>query len=253
MTIEDFDIYIQKKLEIESLSDIDSALNGLQVACRNPKLTRAAFAVDASFESFRRAYEWDANLLFVHHGLLWKTNRSITGNFYERLKFLFERDLALYAVHLPLDIHPVLGNNIILAHKLELENIHPFGDHHGIKLGYCGYAPRQNSLDDIVHCICGGKENSLGILPFGPEKITSIGIVSGSSSNTILQAIELGLDLFITGDASHTLYHESLEGKMHVLFAGHYLTEIGGVKELSKQLATETDLETTFIDVPTGL
>lgn len=253
MTTDEFDIYIKKNLDLKSLHTIDNSLNGLQVISQHRDVQKAAFAVDASLESFRRAVAWHANLLFVHHGLLWKTDQSITGLFYKRLKFLIDHDLALYAVHLPLDIHPLFGNNIVLANTLNLERIQPFCEYHGTSIGWRGCLPQSSSIDDIERLICGGKNHNLGILRFGPEKITTVGIVSGRASNAIHQALELGLDLVITGEASHTVYHESLEGRLHVLFAGHYSTEIGGVKELSTRVAAETDIVTTFIDVPTGL
>jgi dinuclear metal center YbgI/SA1388 family protein len=238
-------------LQIESFSEADSAYNGLQVDRTRQEIEKIAFAVDASMESFRRAVEVGADLLFVHHGLLWGEFGPMTGGFYCRIRFLMEKDLGLYAAHLPLDSHPELGNNAALANTLNLEKVEPFGVYKGIKIGCKGRFSEPLTIEEIDRML-GEGENSV-ILPFGPETISNVGIVSGRSPETVGEAAADGLDLFISGEPSHTIYHECLESGISAVFAGHYRTETGGVRNLAEHIGENTDLETVWIEIPTGL
>lgn len=250
-------------LAIDDLEGKDSSLNGVQVGDLKKEIRTVAFTVDASIESFRRATEQGADLLFVHHGLLWSKQERIVRNLYNRMKFLAEHDLALYAVHLPLDMHPELGNNIGIAKRLGLTGVEPFGNYKGIKIGFKGVLPEPASLDEIRDRLLSKKESCLGVLPFGPKKIKTIGIVSGGDPKSGLQAIDEELDLFITGDASHEIYHECLEGGLNVLFAGHYATEVWGIQQVSEKLKELSvsqsltpglaGLDIILLDIPTGL
>lgn len=250
MLLEDFDTLIRKLLSLEELEGIDDSMNGIQVGRPGKILKKAAFAVDASLESFRRAQEWQADLLFVHHGLFWGKPLAIAGGHYRRIKALLDSDCALYATHLPLDMHPELGNNAGIAEMLNLEDVKPFGMYHGVTIGCKGRFKEEKRLDEVIQTL-GGPD--IRALPFGPGAISTVGIVSGGAAREVLQAIEEGLDLYITGDSAHSFYHDCLEAGINVLFGGHYLTEIWGVKLLAEKLKVETDLETCFIDIPTGL
>jgi len=253
MHLKDFDTLIRQILDLDGFAGTDVALNGLQVANDKQSVEKAAFAVDACLESIRRAAEWGADLLFVHHGLFWGRPLAVTGGHYQRLRALIQTDLALYAVHLPLDMHPELGNNVGLARRIGLRQLESFGEYKGTKIGFKGTLPEAMSLEQVVRVCCGSNEQGISVLPFGPEAITTVGIVSGGAADEANQAIEENLDLFITGDADHTIYHHCLEGRINVIFGGHYLTETSGVTALAEKLKTETDLQTRFFDIPTGL
>jgi dinuclear metal center YbgI/SA1388 family protein len=229
------------------------ALNGLQVANRKDRVEKVGFAVDACLESIRRAGEWGADLLFVHHGLFWGRPLAVTGSHYRRLRALIQADLALYAVHLPLDMHPELGNNVGLARRIGLQQLEPFGEYRGTKIGFKGTLPEAMSIEQVVRACCGSGEQGITVLPFGPEAVTTVGIVSGGAADEAIQAIEEKLDLFITGDADNTIYHHCLEGGINVIFGGHYLTETAGVAQLAEKLQSQTNLQTRFFDIPTGL
>jgi dinuclear metal center YbgI/SA1388 family protein len=253
MDLKGFDTLIRQVLDLDGFGGTDVALNGLQVANQKDTVEKVAFAVDACLESIRRAAEWGADLLFVHHGLFWGRPLAVIGGHYQRLRALIQADLALYAVHLPLDMHPQLGNNAGLARRIRLQQLEPFGEYKGTKIGYKGTLPEAMSLEQIVRACCGSNEQGISALPFGPEAVSTVGIVSGGAADEALQAIEEKLDLFITGDADHTIYHHCLEGRINVIFGGHYLTETYGVTLLAEKLQTETDLQTRFFDIPTGL
>ena len=253
MRLQEFDTLIRQALDLDGFAGTDVALNGLQVANQKDRVQKTAFAVDACLESIRRAAEWGADLLFVHHGLFWGKPLAVTGGHYQRLRTLIQADLALYAVHLPLDMHPELGNNAGLAKQIGLQHPEPFGDYRGMKIGFKGTMPEAMRLEQVVRICGGGTEQGITVLPFGPEDIATVGIVSGGAADEAYQAIEERLDLFITGDADHTIYHHCLEGGINVIFGGHYLTETSGVTQVAERLKSETDLQTRFFDIPTGL
>jgi dinuclear metal center YbgI/SA1388 family protein len=251
--LEEFDRRVRELLSLDEYAGADSSLNGIQVGRQGEEIQRAAFAVDACLETIERAAEWGAQLLFVHHGLFWGVPLAVTGVHYRRLRALLNADCALYAVHLPLDLHPELGNNAGLARTLGLSQLEPFGAYRGLKIGWKGRFAEPRSLEAVARLIAGGSTDTPQTLPFGPAEIHSVGIVSGGAAKEALQAIDEQLDLFVTGDADHTVYHHCLEGKINVIFGGHYRTEVWGVRLLAERLAGEMELETRFLDVPTGL
>ena len=253
MNLDEIDRYFRNILPIESLQSIDHSNNGVQIACSDKTISRIAFAVDASLETARRAVSWNADVLFVHHGLLWGRAVPLTGVQLERVREFITSDMALYAAHLPLDQHDSVGNNAAMAAALELTDREPFGEYHGALIGYRGQLPKPATLNQIVVRLFGSRDAVLGTLPFGPKEIRSVGIISGGAPNDVRQAIEQHLDLFITGDASHNVYHDCLEAGINVIFGGHYATETWGVKTLAERCASDTGIETTFLDVPTGL
>jgi dinuclear metal center YbgI/SA1388 family protein len=253
MLIRDVDRYFRSFLKIDELARIDVSLNGLQVGRESPEVKRIAFAVDACRETFRLAADWGADLLVVHHGLFWGRELPITGTHRKRLRYLFEKDLGLYAVHLPLDIEPSIGNNAGLAKTLGLLEPRPFGKHKGIDVGIQGRFSQAQTLVEIGRLLFGEEADSFGSLPFGKEKIETVGIVSGGAPYEALQAIEEELDLYITGEGAHAIYHQCLEAGLNVIFGGHYRTETWGVRLLAEKTMAETSVETRFFDLPTGL
>lgn len=253
MLVKDFDDYIHALLPFNDAEKADTALNGLQVSPPHPEIYKVAFAVDASLETFRRAKEKGADLLFVHHGLFFGSPKPITGLFYERIRFLIENQLGLYAVHLPLDMVPTLGNNAQLASLFQLTDLEPFGNYHGLKIGYRGRLNFTYALQELVQHLQATLGPCDNYFAFGRERIETVAVVSGGAPEMAREAISLGLDLFVTGENSHTIYHECLEAGLNVIFLGHYLSETLGPKALCQKCAEDTGLATFFIDVPTGL
>ena len=232
---------------------VDPALNGLQVGRVGTEVTRIAFAVDACVETFQRAGDWGAELLFVHHGLFWGRPLALTGTHLARVRLLLEHDLALYAMHLPLDCHPTLGNNAGMAAALELRERAPFGEFRGVMVGLQGRLPEPCPLADVTDALFGGERNCLAVLPFGPDRVERVALVSGGGTRDLAAAIAAGVDLFVTGDAAHETYHAALEAGINVVSGGHYLSEVYGVRAVAERLARDTGVATTLIDVPTGL
>lgn len=252
MTIAEFDHWTSELLELASCQKTDIAINGLQLGDRSLQIKKIAFAVDASMASLEQAARWGAQILFVHHGFFWGSPLAITGNHFDRVKFAIENDLAVYAVHLPLDLHAELGNNAVMARELGLQNLEPFGVYRGLPIGWKGRFPEPVSCEDIVQRLF-GHYHGINVLKFGKEKIETLGILSGGSAREVSQAVEEGLDAYLTGEPSHENYHFSMENGINIIAAGHYNSEVFGVKAMARRINKELGIETTFFDIPTGL
>ena len=253
MDLQELNRHLSELLRFADFSRADAACNGIQIACSRKEIRRVAVAVDAAAETVGRAASWGADLLFVHHGLFWGAAIPLTGVHYGRIRRFIENDIALYAAHLPLDAHERLGNNAIMADQLGLAERRPFGTYKGVTIGSAGELAQPMTMEDVARALFGTTEDVLGMLPFGPPENRTVGIISGGAPRDVEQAIETGCDLYITGDASHGVYHHCLEAGINVLFGGHYRTETWGVQAVARYLTDELGIETTFIDLPTGL
>ena len=252
-TTEKLDAYFRTLLDIDGFSGSDNSLNGLQVDNNGEEIKKIAFAVDASLECFRRASACGAGMLFVHHGLFWGSPLRLKGGLRERIKFLLDNNLSLYGVHLPLDQHPSLGNNAVMAELLGIENPEPFGLYSGRKIGYKGNLSQALSTDEASQRISYMGRPALNLYPFGKDLNYSAAIVSGGAAMDAIQAIDEGVDLFISGEASHSVYHHAMEAKLNIIAGGHYSTEVWGVRRIMETIARQFHIDTEFIDIPTGL
>ncbi len=177
----------------------------------------------------------------------------LTGLNYQRVGALLRGDMALYGAHLPLDAHPELGNNATLARMIGLEEIKPFGDYHGVTLGFGGALPQPMSVEELARVWQGNIGGSPLALPFGPKQIRTVALSSGGSSSMLPEAIKGGYDCFVAGEGRHEDHHLAAEGKIHVLYIGHYHSETVGVKALGQDIEDHFNIETVFIDEPTIL
>jgi dinuclear metal center YbgI/SA1388 family protein len=243
--------YLDRHLRLAEVPDYESAYNGLQVASRSP-VEKLAAAVDACQATIEAAAEAGAQLLLVHHGLFWGRPLPVTGRSYRRLRALFDADMALYSAHLPLDIHPRIGNNVLLASRLRLQVEGRFGAREGLD-GLGVWAAADISRDELAERVseaCGGRPI---VVPGGPAHVRRVGIVTGAAGSLLGQVRAEGLDTFITGEGSHHSYHDAMEWGLNLFYAGHYATETFGVRALAQHVAEEYGLEWTFVDHPTGL
>jgi dinuclear metal center YbgI/SA1388 family protein len=247
------DEFFRGILDIDGFKEADNSLNGLQVDNDGSEIKKIAFAVDAALEVFKQAAGAGAGMLFVHHGLFWGPAERINGSRRERIKFLLDNNLALYAVHLPLDQHPVVGNNAVLVELLGIENPEPFGLYHGRNVGYKGNLKKALTMDEAVKKISFMNRPPLGVFPFGKSESQSCAVISGGAAHEAFQALEEKVDLYVTGESSHTVYHHALEGRMNIIAGGHYSTEVWGVRRMMEECAKKLVIDTVFLDVPTGL
>jgi dinuclear metal center YbgI/SA1388 family protein len=229
----------------------DYGPNGLQVPGRT-QIERVVTGVSAHLELIERALALRADLVLVHHGLFWDFQPTgLTPTLAERLRPLFKHDVNLAAYHLPLDAHPEVGNNALLAAALGCEAHEPFGDHQGTPIGRAGRFPDEGvpiaDLTARVADVCG---QAPLVFDAGPDRVRSIGIVSGAGAGYLPEAVARGLDGLLTGEPREHVMADAREEGMHFIAAGHYATETFGVRALGERLAREFGVEHVFVDVP---
>lgn len=243
--------HLDRYLDVGEIED--ESQNGLQI--QGPEqVKRVAFAVDGCQASFEQALAQEAQLLVVHHGLFWGESRLLTGLHFRRVRTLIEGGCGLYAVHLPLDAHPEVGNNAELARLLKLRDVRSFGEYRGTQIGALGALDRAVDMPAFIgRLIAALGKPPIRVLDHGPDQIERVGCLSGSAASMMGQAADEGVDAYVTGETSHMHFHEAAERQLNVIFAGHYATETLGVKALARQVESELGLETVFIDIPTGM
>jgi len=251
MKREELITYLDDYLRVKEIED--SSQNGLQV--EGPEdVTKVAFAVDSCQAAFERAVVTGAQLLIVHHGLFWSRPFRLVGPLFQRVRTLIEGGCGLYAVHLPLDCHPEVGNNAELARLLGLKDTRAFGEHQGQKIGIGGVLKPSIPLDVLVERLARATgEPPVRVLAHGPAEVSQVGCISGFGSDMMDQVVDAGFDTFVTGETSHSFFHQAAERGLNVVYGGHYATATRGVKALARHLEEKFGLETTFLDIPTGM
>ena len=242
--------YVDGYLGVAEHPDYDTALNGLQVE-GPPQVSHVCAAVDASEATIEAAADLESDLLLVHHGLFWDGLRPLTGRRYRRVRRLVEAGVGLYAVHLPLDAHPEVGNCALLARALGLDVESRFGAYRGAPLGWWGTTDTDRpGLVARVETAVGGP---VRLIPGGPERIRRVGVLTGGGGSFVSEAAREGLDAYVTGEGSHHTAIDAMEAGVNLLYAGHYATETFGVKALAAHLAERFGLAWEFLDHPTGM
>ncbi|MEW5955362.1 MAG: Nif3-like dinuclear metal center hexameric protein [Candidatus Micrarchaeota archaeon] len=244
--------FLDDALRVKKIQD--HSLNGLQFEGA-PEVKKVACAVDACAASFRKAADAGAQMVLVHHGLLWSHRpiQPFKGGLKKALGVLFENDLSVYAAHLPLDLHAKYGNNAVLCRLLGLHNNKLWGSYDGVKLGYWGELAREENIAAIARRLSSNLCASPKILAYGRQRAKKIGVVSGGGGYAAQEAVELGLDLLITGEIKQ---HEAVVARdegLSVIAAGHYATETLGVKAAAGLLQKGFGIKTVFVDAPTGV
>jgi len=236
-------------LEVDSVDDY--CPNGLQVEGRS-EVHRVVAGVSASRALFLQAISNEADLVLVHHGLLWNGTEAqrITGSHRERLRMLLENDISLVAYHLPLDRHMELGNAAQMARRLGLTDLEPFGVHHGRSVGVCGVFPQPVPPRELFAAVTELCDREAQVFQGNRPTISSVGIVTGAAQREYHQAVAAGLDAYITGEATEWVLHQAAEDGVHYIAAGHYATERFGVQALARWLSGEYGLEARFLDIP---
>jgi dinuclear metal center YbgI/SA1388 family protein len=242
--------YADKYLRIGEIGDWDNALNGLQVQ-NSGRVTRIGAAVDISTRVLRETAKRRIDFLIVHHGLFWPGLQPVTHGLHRKLKIAFENDIAVYSAHLPLDVHPVVGNNARLAASLGFKSVKPFLEEKGQPIGVKGTVSLAREV--LVRRFKTALDGPVKSFNFGPEKLRTVGIVTGGAGSEIYRVAAEKIDTFITGEAPHWAAIAAEELEVNLLLGGHYATETFGVKALAAHLAKRFKIPWTFIDYPTGL
>jgi dinuclear metal center YbgI/SA1388 family protein len=242
--------YTDRFLRIRDVGDWDNALNGIQIE-NSGRITRIGAAVDVSTRVLTEAVKRKADFLIVHHGLFWTGLRPVQGALRRQLQIAFENEVALYSGHLPLDIHPRVGNNAQLVAALGLKSAQAFLEEKGQPVGLkiCASLPRSELVRKLEKALNG----PVKVFGFGPKQTRAIGVVTGAAGSEIYRVADEGIDTFITGEAPHWAAVAAEEVGMNLLLGGHYATEVFGVKALAAHLSKRFRVPWEFIDCPTGL
>jgi len=243
------------RLSPADYADVDASANGLQVGPDSADVETVAFAVDAAGATIETAIERDADLLVVHHGVSWGGIDRVTGLAHDRIAPLIEHDLALYAMHLPLDGHDELGNAAGVADLLGLEDREAFGEVGAVTIGQRGRVADAVTPAELAATLEGDLDTGgegVQYFDYGPAAIEDVAIVTGGGADWLEEAIDAGVDAFISGEGKQKVYHQARDAGVNVFLGGHYATETFGVRRL-RDLADGWGLETTFVDHPTGL
>lgn len=246
--IPDIVSFLNKTLRIRTIRD--ASMNGLQVRPRpGAEVKRVGFAVDACVSTFEKADGLDVDLLVVHHGIKWRPQKDRELE-RRRAAYLIKRNMGLYAVHLPLDLHNEYGNNIQLCRLLGVRKPRRFGRYHGIRIGYAGTFATATTLEELAEKLNGHLGSACRVLRFGKDRVRSVGIISGGGGSMLKDAREAKLDCFIVGEIDLAVYNAARDQGMNVIAAGHYATETVGVRALMRPVKEAFNVRTVFIDDP---
>ena len=245
---------LDQYLRIRDVPDDANALNGLQVE-NSGTIERIVAAVDASQTTIDGAGR--RSLLLVHHGMFWDGHGTVTGRRHRKIKALYDNDTALYSAHIPLDLHPDVGNNVVLARRLGITTYDWFGMHKGVLLGVAGDAPASlQQRESVVPAVAQALQidaTAIKLIPGGSAQVRRIGVITGGAGSAIAKAKEAGCDTYITGEGAAHTYFDAMELGVNVIYAGHYATETVGVQALAEHLSDRFKLPWEFHHHPTGL
>jgi dinuclear metal center YbgI/SA1388 family protein len=238
--------YAQRYLKVVDIEDYPGAHNGLQVE-NSGNVKRVLASVDAGLPVIKKAAAaGSGSLLVVHHGLFWSGVQPVTGIFREKLEIMRKADLALYSVHLPLDAHAVVGNNVLLAKALGLSGLKNF-------LGFGRAGTFTGSRTDLVRRLMKTTGRVPEVCAAGPTRPRRIGVITGGAGDMVEKAAAAGVDTFVTGEGPQWSWVRAEELGINVIYGGHYATETLGVQALAAHLAKKFRLPWKFVDHPVPL
>jgi dinuclear metal center YbgI/SA1388 family protein len=230
----------------------DVSNNGLQIANAGT-VSRVVTGVDASLRLLREAARRGADCVVCHHGLSWGDSlKRLTGLNHRLVAFAVEHNIAVYAAHLPLDAHPRFGNNAQLCKALGLSRLSPAFCYHGEVIGFSGTYAKPVTLAAFCECVRKAVNPDLRILDFGKKSIRRVGVVSGGAADMVDQAAALGCDVYLTGEPSLQGYNLAENLAQNVVVAGHYATEIFGVRSLAALITRRLGLAAECLDFKIG-
>ncbi|HPG31751.1 MAG TPA: Nif3-like dinuclear metal center hexameric protein [bacterium] len=247
------DITDSLDVELQTEKIQDYSLNGLQVEGKE-KISKISFAVDLSLKTIEKCIKNKSDMIIVHHGIFWKNSPiAVTGMHKTRIKYLLDNGISVYASHLPLDLHPVYGNNVSICRLLKLTRIEKFGNYNGVTIGFCGYLRSKMKFEKFVGMVKRNVCQPNHIIQ-SCESAYKIGVVSGGGSGLFGECKKIGIDTFITGEQNYTVQNFAVEEKINIIFGGHYNTEIFGVKSIMNFIKKKFPaISLEFIDIPSVL
>jgi dinuclear metal center YbgI/SA1388 family protein len=242
--------FLDTELNTAAIKDYPGAVNGLQLE-NNGEVKWVISAVDASLAVVEEAAKKGSGLLLVHHGLFWQGVQPLTGAYFQKIKAAIAGNLAIYSSHLPLDMHPSFGNNVLLAEAIGLSEITPILIKDGFPMGVSG--TWQGSAAELAKATAAAVGREIVSCPGSKNEIRKVAVITGGAGSEVKKIAQLGMDAFVTGEGPHWSFIEAEELGLNVLYAGHYATETFGVRQLGKILAGRFRKECLFIVRPGGL
>lgn len=236
--------FCDNRVRRSEIGDFPGAENGLQVA-NNGKVTKIGAAVDAGLIPFQKAIEAKIDYLIVHHGLFWTASTAITGIYYQKIKTLFDGNLAVYGCHLPLDAHREIGNNALIAKALGLKELDWFLPFEDTNIGLIVEAPENREV--LVSRLKTLFPKTFIAIEYGSKAPKKIAICSGSGNSAINELLKVGVDTLITGELRQAHFNSAQEQRLNLYACGHYATEVFGVQALAQEVAQKFKLPYEFI------
>lgn len=224
----------------------DDTVNGVQIDAPGPS-EKLAFSVDPSWDIIQRAVERNCDILLTHHGLIWGGIKSVTDANYNILSSFLKNDLALYACHLPLDVHPDIGNNVLLAELIGAEPVDTFMEYNGTEVSLIADLLEPKSVQEIADIMSANLKNDPFVLK--PEhQVKKVAIMTGKGGMALSEAHERGVDLFISGEKQYMYFLESMNMDFPLIYGGHYATETLGIRKLMEKVQDEYDYECVWLE-----
>jgi len=242
--------FADKYLRLAEIGDYEHAVNGLQIE-NSGEVKRIGAAVDVSTRTLQEAALQKIDFLLVHHGLFWAGLKPVTGPLHRQLRIAFDHDIAIYSAHLPLDLHPKVGNNAQLAAAIGLSSTKPWLEYKGTPVGLIGTG--NSSCRELAKRLEKAVAGPIKSFCYGPKQPRTIAVVTGGAGGEIHRVAEANIDTFVTGEAPHWAAIAAEEAGINLLLGGHYATETFGVKAFAAVLSEKFSTPWTFIDCPTGL
>jgi len=243
VTLERVVAYCNERTRIGAFKDAPGAFNGLQVSNRG-HVTKIGAAVDAGLDPFRKAVAAGVDFLIVHHGLYWDMPKPIVGPLYSRLETAIGGNCAVYSNHLPLDGHPEIGNNVLLAKQLQLTADRPFFIRDGEPIGWAAASRRPRS--DLRAQLERHYARVVAI-EYGSDVPEAVAFCSGSGNSAVPELRSAGIDTLVTGELREEWFTVAQEQQLNLYVCGHYATEVHGVRALAAEVAAAFELPWTFV------
>ncbi len=247
-TLKEIVAFCDARTRQKEIKDFDGAYNGLQLE-NNGEVTKVAAAVDAGQRPFEAAIAAGVDFLICHHGLYWVPPTPLTGNSYQKIKTAINGNLAVYGAHLPLDGHPEIGNNALLADALGLQKIDTFLSYEGNDMAVIAAGPKGGRAE-LAEKLKALFPNTYSAIEYGSDAPKRIGILTGSGQSAVPHLKANNIDTLVTGELRQHHFNMAQELGLNLYPCGHYATEVFGVQALAKEVAATFGIEYTFIEQP---
>lgn len=237
--------FCDQRIHVSQIHDFPGACNGLQFQ-NDGKVRRIGAAVDAGLEPFREAVKRGIDFLIVHHGMFWDPLSPITGPAFEKVATLVRGNCAVYGAHLPLDLHPEIGNNVLLARRLGLEPVRTFLPFEGNDVGIIASCPYPRT--ELAQRLRKEFPETCAAVEFGSERPQEVAILTGSGHSALPHLRAAGVDTLLTGELKQNAFNRAQEDRLNLFMCGHYRTETFGVCALAQEVSDKFGLEWEFIE-----